>query len=205
MLNRLTTIHINDLHLEESTSYIFYFFKLKTLVLESMPSTKCAQMIVDCLGALQHLHIIRSGLIHILWRPSQSHTTLQEIGEGEDLVGFIKTFSDRILVVKDCPGFDDEVLDAMHGRAPELQALSIVNCPNISIPALKKLVATRCLNARNQLRTIRISGRVPEISLEDAKWFNDRLFTFSHNDGCEQHHSTVCERDDTYYTYNNSL
>jgi hypothetical protein len=180
LFNWLTTIHVNDLHLEESPdpSHGFFRFGLKTIVLESMPSTRCAQKIVTCLGAPQYVHIIRSGLISVFRSFSQSHTILQEIDEGEDLVAFIKKFSDCVLAVRDCPGFNDEVLDAMHHCAPGLQDLSIFNCPNISITALKKLVETRCLNTRNQLRTIRISGRVPEISLEDAKWFNDRLFTF---------------------------
>jgi hypothetical protein len=178
----VTTIHINDLHLKESLDgvYLSSRFDLKTMVLESMPCTRCAQQIVDCLGAPQHLRIIHSGLISIFLRFSPSHTTIQEIDKGKDLVGFIQTFFDRMLVVKDCPGFNDEVLHAMDNCTPELQDLSILNCPNISIPALKRLVATRCLNPRNQLRIIRISGCVPEMSLE-AEWFNDCLFTFSHN------------------------
>jgi hypothetical protein len=139
LFHRLTTIHVNDLHLEESPdpSHGFFRFGLKTIVLESMPSTRCAQKIVTCLGAPQYVHIIRSGLISVFRSFSQSHTILQEIDEGEDLVAFIKKFSDCVLAVRDCPGFNDEVLDAMHHCAPELQDLSIFNCPNISITALK--------------------------------------------------------------------
>jgi hypothetical protein len=64
---------------------------------------------------------------------------------------------------------------------PELEELSIINCPNISLPALKEMLETRCHDARNWLTAIKISGCLPEMSLEDAEWFYDRLFAFTYN------------------------
>jgi hypothetical protein len=181
-LHELFTVHLDDLHLEESPNHIFYGSDLKHLVLENMPSPRCTQEIVDGLGPHDHLHIIRSGLISRNIR--RAHLTLQEINEGEDLVAFISDFRGRSLVVKNCPSFNDQVLSIMaipkHYCALDLETLSIHNCPNISVPALKKMVETRCDDTQYRLRAMRIYGRIPEILLEDAKWFRDRLVVFEY-------------------------
>jgi hypothetical protein len=183
----LKTIRFNDLHLTASPKRTFFNFELKAIVLEDMPDTKCAQEIVVGLGEHAHLHIIRSGLIS--QGSVQDYLTLQEIDQGEDLVAFLRRFSTWSLVVKDCPGFDDQVLDKMatpgYYCATELQRLSIINCPNISVPFLKKLLQTKRDESEddnaNALTSITVSGRNPEMSPEETQWFRDRLSRFSYN------------------------
>jgi hypothetical protein len=185
--SQLKTIRFNDLHLKASPKRTFFNFELNAIVLEDMPSTRCAQEIVVGLGEHAHLYIIRSGLIS--QGTVQDYVTLQEIDEGEDLVAFLRRFNTWSLVVKDCPGFDDEVLNKMatpeYCCATELQELSIINCPNISPPFLKKLLETKRDESEddnaNVLTSITVSGRIPEMSLEEAEWFKDRLSKFSYN------------------------
>jgi hypothetical protein len=81
---------------------------------------------------------------------SCSKLLLREIDQGEGLVEFLRASFAKILVVDYCPGFGDAVLNAMTGPEPQkmrscahyIQGLSIINCPDFSISALKQLVET---------------------------------------------------------------
>jgi hypothetical protein len=105
-----------------------------------------------------------------------------------------------MLVIDNCPGFGDAVLNAMTGPGPQrvcscahyIQGLSIINCPDFSISALKQLVETRRIKSswsdRNnfyppaqQIRVLRLSGRVPVVSSEDIDWFKGCGSQFAYN------------------------
>jgi hypothetical protein len=92
-------------------------------------------------------------------------------------VAFIRAFHGRSLCVKNCPSFDNEVLSITatpkYYCASELKELSISNCPNISIPALKQWWKQDATTPKIGFGKYKVSGRIPEISLEDAEWFQD--------------------------------
>jgi hypothetical protein len=130
----------------------------------------------------------------------EGNVTLKDIDIGEDLVGFLANCVAEKLVINRCPGFNDLVLHAMmtpesgpdlpgfpYGApVPYVKDLSILNCRGFSISALKQLVEAR----RTQViwstppphfRALRLSGRVPDVSLEDREWFRGHVSEFSYN------------------------
>jgi hypothetical protein len=202
--NYLTTLCIDDVHLDESPTPILDddgeldfddLCELEMLTLKNMHNTK---QILDFFGGSPNLHIARCRLhpdytvYHVL--------SLKEIDKSENLVAFLRTCHTEKLIVDDCPGFGDAVLHAMTIPDPGAQAvpwtlpycaqsvqdLSILNCPDFSISALKQLVETTRINMPYGLtlppiHAVQLSGRVPEVSSENREWFKGRLSEFSYN------------------------
>jgi hypothetical protein len=116
--------------------------------------------------------------------------SLKLIDRGEDIVEYLRLFRGDDLIIDDCPGFNDDVLNAMTEHmpfpccAPLVRRLTIDNCPNISLPALKKLVTTRCYDGVPReypsMLGLDLTGCVTEMSLFDEDWF-ERWLTFSYN------------------------
>jgi hypothetical protein len=127
---------------------------------------------------------------------------------GEDLVGFLADCLADKLVISNCPGFGDEVLNAMmtpESRlarwgpglsrcAPYVKDLSIRNCLDFSISALKRLVEWRRMQSTcgpiyinitsappSHIQALRLSGRLPDVSTEDKEWFKGCLSEFSYD------------------------
>jgi hypothetical protein len=128
--NHLTSLCINDVHLDESPTPIlhddFAYFGLGTIDLENIHNTCSVRQILDILRGSSDLHITRCplspGYIY------DGNLTLKEIDSGEDLVGFLtECFSDK-LVIDNCPGFDDDILNAMMSSESEADWLTMPAC-----------------------------------------------------------------------------
>jgi hypothetical protein len=175
------------------------FAGLKTIVLKSLHSTHFMWQIQDFLGESSDLHIIRCPLLSQY--SFEGNLWLKEIDAGEDLVAFLTGCICERLVIDSCPGFGDEVLNAMMSFGPgaELPScapcahdISILNCPDFSISSLKKMVDTRRIQSllsdpdgkfaglTSRIYTLRLSGRVPDISPEDRDWFKGCISEFSY-------------------------
>jgi hypothetical protein len=85
-----------------------------------------------------------------------------------------------------CPGFNDAVLqmmalreDGIRSCASEMVQLTIVNCPNFSIDALRHLVNARVSTPDGrQIEALQILDRVSVISDEDRQWFSTNVDEF---------------------------
>jgi hypothetical protein len=159
--------------------------------------------ILDFLEGAPDVHITRCRL------DSRSHCdgnlSLQEIDRGKDLGALLRDCGVEKLVVEDCPDFGDEVLNAMilpnqwtfSYCARHVEDLSILDCPNFSISTLKEVVETRRIQSIRSdpdnkfgrlappIYTLRLSGRVPDVSPEDRDWFEgclSKIFYIQCND-----------------------
>jgi hypothetical protein len=98
--------------------------------------------------------------------------------DSQDFISFLDCWSGGVLSFISCPGFNDNVLDEMASPsedggfqcAPELINLTIIDCPDFSVAALKRLVSAR----DGLVQWLTIGGHAPYFSLEDKAWFNMR-------------------------------
>jgi hypothetical protein len=133
--------------------------------------------------------------------------SLKDIDIGEDLLEFLADCVAEKLVIDGCPGFGDGVLNEMMTPdsakdpfdlrttcccAPYVNDLSILNCRGFSISALKQMIETRLIQSRKDpidvdippaphIKILRLSGRVPDVSLEDREWFDGHLSEISYD------------------------
>ena len=111
---------------------------------------------------------------------------LDSIDEKEDLVPLLCSWEGESLVVKKCLGFNDSILEMMCEQmdgdficATNMDHIDIVDCPNVSVEALKSLVNTLCRpSAEPRLEFIRVYGLVPHFSQEDLLWFETNVEMF---------------------------
>jgi hypothetical protein len=212
----LTSFSINDVHLDESptppvldadgeflTDLFADFFILETIILENMHNTSSVEQILDVLGGLTDLHL---HITHCPLHPSynfEGHLSLKDIDADQDLVAFLTGCISQKLDIDGCPGFSDELLNAMMSPessddwhkmpscTPFVQDLSILNCTDFSISTLKKVIETRRTQAIGvnpfvqtmppRICLLRLSGRVPDVSEEDREWFKSLLSDFSYD------------------------
>jgi hypothetical protein len=162
-----------------------------------MHNTRCVEQILEFFGGLSDVHLVRCPL-----DPQYNcgyNLSLEEIDEGEDLSKLLRSSFAETLVIDNCPGFGDAVLNAMTDPGAQekscayyMEGLTIIDCPNFSISALKQLVKTRrfqlqwsyeddCYTPTPQFRDLRLVGCVPVISSEDIDWFNSCVSQFAYN------------------------
>jgi hypothetical protein len=201
--HRLKSFSINDVHLDESPTPMLddngddefgYYFNLEMTALNNMHSTHCVTQILDFFGWIPDVQITRCCLAPDAY--CDGKLSLKEIDRGEDLVEFLRTCHAKNLVIDDCPGFGDAVLHSMTmplGADPwslsycarYVQGLSILNCPDFSVSALKLMVQTRRFRRGMPqapiIVALHLSGRVPDVSSEDREWFKSRLSDFSYD------------------------
>jgi hypothetical protein len=200
--NRLKSLSINDVHLDESPTPVLdgedefeYYFNLEMMALNNMRSTSCVKQILNFFEGSPNVHIVRCPLDPNTY--CSGTLLLKEIDRGEDLVAFLRTCRTKKLIIDDCPGFGDAVLHGMTipepGAGPwrlsycarYVHGLLIINCPDFSVSALKQMVeARRIRSGRPQppaIRVLHLSGRVPDVSSEDREWFKRRLSDFSYD------------------------
>jgi hypothetical protein len=201
----LTSFGINDVHLDDSPTPVLaddddddLVPLLDVIDFKNMHNTRCVRQITDFLEWSSELHFTRCRLGPGHNGEVNQSMSLKEIDIGEDLVAFLAESSSRKLLIDNCPGFGDEVLNAMMtpeygadqwtGRmlccAPNVEDLSILNCPSFSISTLKKVVEMRRLHLTwiyAGIMTLRLSGRVPDVSSEDREWFKGHVSEFSYN------------------------
>jgi hypothetical protein len=112
--------------------------------------------------------------------------TLQEISTDQDLVPLLSAWRGYDLHVSNCPSFDARILGRMHKKrsreyvcAQNARYLGIVDCPNISVSALQRLVAARLDGPdTRRFEMICVSGRVPNLSPKDRQWFKKNIPDF---------------------------
>ena len=212
---RLAFLCIDDLRLDDSPIPVLDddddMFDLdeigpETMVITNMYDTHCVDQILKFLGEPLNLHLTRCRLARDQFA-CDGTVSLKDIDIGEDLIGFLKVCIAEKLVIDGCPGFGDEVLNAMitaHAEwwmvlyndcAGNVQDLSIRNCVEFSISTLKQLVETRRQLVENPrgfsdifnihppspIKALRLSGYVPEISSEDIEWFRGHVSEFSYD------------------------
>jgi hypothetical protein len=85
-------------------------------------------------------------------------------------------------MVKRCPSFNDTVLhmmtpreDGTHNCARNMVSLTIVDCQNFSVAALRQLVS-----AKSRVESLRVFGRAPVISDEDFWWLSENTGYFDY-------------------------
>ncbi|KAH7919074.1 hypothetical protein BV22DRAFT_1099887 [Leucogyrophana mollusca] len=129
---------------------------------------------------------------------------LEDIYAGESLYRPLKEWNGIVLGVQNCPSFNDALLaemaygDVHRGfMCPELHTLTIRDCPNVSVRALRTLVDKRQAAARKEhvwvdyrdtsdmaiatvhpLIFIAVTGG-PVLGEEDRNWFEANLGVFS--------------------------
>ena len=206
----LTFLCIDDLRLDYSPipeldddddMFDIYEPGPETIVITNMYNAHCLNQIGGYLGEPSNLHITRCCLDQDTFC-CQGTVSLKDIDIGEDLTRFLTGCLAEKLVVDGCPGFGDEVLNAMmtaddwwgmRSGARNVQEFLIHNCVGFSISALKRLVETRkqLVEMRNgrhvtfhippTINVLRLSGYVPEVSSEDIEWFICHVPEFSYD------------------------
>jgi hypothetical protein len=115
---------------------------------------------------------------------------LNDINADQDLVPLLCAWDGYNLTIRDCPCFNDTVLNMMGTKkengeyvcASSAYHLFISDCPNFSVAALKRLVAAR-LDAppyTGQFDIIEVGGNMPIFLAEDRLWFTERVPEFHH-------------------------
>jgi hypothetical protein len=193
--DRLTSFGINDVHLDESPTPVFEDSDddddlasplLDVMAFENMHNTRCVRQIMDFFEWSSEARFTRCRLGPGRNGVFNQLISLKEIDISENLVAFLAECSSARLVLDGCPGFNDKVLHAMLWRscASSVEILSIRNCSSFSISTLKKVVEARRIHSiyfSTGITTLRLSGRVPDVSLEDREWFKGCLSEFSYN------------------------
>jgi hypothetical protein len=109
---------------------------------------------------------------------------LDRIDEKEDLILLFCSWQGESVFVKKCPGFNDIILEMMRIQEDgdcNMHHLEIVDCPNISVATLKRLVNTLYRSsAEPRLEAVRVYGLVPHFSQEDplCTWFETNIEYF---------------------------
>ena len=179
---RLTYLCIDDLRLDDSPipeldddDDMFDFDEPapETIVITNMYDTHCVDQILKFLGEPSNLDITHCRLARE--RFSCNNISLKDIDRREDLLRFLTVCIAKDLVIDSCPGFGDEVLNAMmtanadHGRmlyecgAHYVEELSISNCVEFSISTLKQLVENRKQLIENWKQLVEIQSGPPDI------------------------------------------
>jgi hypothetical protein len=195
--NQLSAIVLHDLHLHASPPLEFddedEDSRPESIVFDNMQNATCINQIMDFLGDPDDLHIARC--CPVLLTPFEGKLTLSLIDRGEDIEEHLRMFRGENLTIDDCPGFNDDVLNAMteprfvsgvsNSCAPFVRHLTIHDCPNISLPALKQFVKRKCYDGRQKqyptMLGLELTGRVVELSPEDQDWFKRWQITFFYN------------------------
>ena len=114
----LRCLSINDLHLQYTPApMVVDYDDLETwptiTSFKDMHNTTCIGVILEYLRGPSDVHLTRCKL-DPQWRSDETRNlSLKEIDMGEDLVKFFTWCSVEKLVIDDCPGFRDDVLNAM--------------------------------------------------------------------------------------------
>jgi hypothetical protein len=121
---------------------------------------------------------------------------LKEIDQ--DMVPLLHVCGAHELYIRQCPSFDDTILYAMGSEdngtfacATYIRTLTIIDCSNFSIAALRRFIESRLhlppddLDPWNPIMTrvqhLHISGNVPSMSEADRAWFGANVAQFYHN------------------------
>ena len=146
----------------------------------------------DFLSVAWEVAVFRCALGDLVDFVENMYLKLNGIDANQDLTSFLYAWEGNMLDIVDCLGFTDDVLDKMGAQengvfmcARLMNNLDIVNCPNFSVAALKRLVAARLTAPFHpdhgpRMEYVHVSGHVPDLSPEDRLWFNENVPEFEY-------------------------
>ena len=189
-MQKLNILHINDVALSPGTHHLVphAWLRLGLLHLSDLPDFRPIDEMLQVLQDAIEVKITRCAIGSPRSLGYDGPLELDEIDADQDLVPLLRAWDGYNLRIRNCPCFNDTVLDMMGTKnedgeyvcASGAYELDISNCPNFSVAALKRLVAAR-LDApphTGQFDWICVGGDVPVLSVEDRLWFNERVPDF---------------------------
>ncbi|KAF9464048.1 hypothetical protein BDZ94DRAFT_533745 [Collybia nuda] len=165
----------------------------KRLVLEDLSDPFVHQFSRTISLYADELHISKCSLTAMEDIPFTENLKLEDISPAEDLSISLRKWPGSVLTLSRCLGFNDRVLDMMgdpdvlhdfFDNSPNnLVKLILIDCPNFSIEALKRMLEGRNEDVEDVLRYygppaiegIKVNGAGPSLSYEDVEWFKGRL------------------------------
>jgi hypothetical protein len=165
------------------------------LFFEDMHDPQAMVQIVNLLGGPHHIWFTRcsfGGIAdtfgHFGSADFGGNLMLRDIDQ--DMAPLLRLWDAYDLDIHQCPSFDDVILDLMGSEdngtfacATYLRALTICNCSNFSIAALRRFVESRLHFPHlsyngdeltpmvTRVRILHLSGNIPPISEADRAWF----------------------------------
>ncbi|KAF9455139.1 hypothetical protein BDZ94DRAFT_986211 [Collybia nuda] len=112
--------------------------------------------------------------------PGTAALRLENIALSDSLPGHLKNWYGGVLTLVLCDGVNDEFLDMLgsvstFSGAPNLTKLTIVDCPNFTWEALKKMVEARGKAKKGAIEDLIVRGRGPTIDADEASWLKGQL------------------------------
>lgn len=171
------------------------FSKLSSLELEDLSSELTRKVLLHC-GHVNYVAITHCAIGEISGIELNAfQLILEDIPASGDLSRFLCQWSGVELTIRNCPGFNDSVLEKWSTRtsdddfnSPLLSALTIHDCPNFSVELLKHLVEVRMeqcersggteVGGHPPLSFLEVTGRRPLLSDEELKWFLKNVESF---------------------------
>jgi hypothetical protein len=155
---------------------------LITLELRDMAKFQLVAELLDLMEGTIHTILVKCAMgrpvDYFGWH---GYLTLEDIDETEDMVTFLDMWRGGRLTVKRCPGFNDRALDAI-SMSESIHDLRIVDCPNFSVEALKRMVGALEQNSKG-LDTLRVSGQLLPPFSDAIGWFTENVNEFTYQ--CE--------------------
>ena len=199
---RSLTLSDIDFDFSDGSAHIFPLSPLSSLTFEDLT--------VDTLQEFFDVTSVHTGSITItrcsidtFTNMSCTQLTLGEIPAEENLTEFLKLWEGQDLQLDNCPSFDDSVLDMMSKADPlgvdfgatNMNELTISDCHNFSVEALKAMVDVRSRTAStfeledddwddldpspvSRIGRLIVVGSGPLILPEVAKWFQANVEIF---------------------------
>jgi hypothetical protein len=187
VMPNLTRLRLTNLDFDPADNVVLHFLSLislYSLVCEDVGDMDSLKSLIESIDEIADLTLIRCTVRKAYI--GAGTLTLKKIDDDlDDLDNILCFWSGENLYLDSCPGFDDAFLKRMCGAngaiASSMIFLNISNCPNFSVPALKRFVGSRERADYEcpALEGMRISGDSPYFSPEDILWFKKHLTDFS--------------------------
>jgi hypothetical protein len=190
-IDYLAFLGVIDLILEPSPLLLptlAVMFILPELQLKNIHNSQSLTEILGFLATTSEITITHSAIGDAGPFNSEGSLTLEDIDADQDLVPLLRSWGGRSLAVKGCPSFTDTVINMMtredgtRNCARVMTKLSISDCPNFSVAALKQLVnAEWHADDGLAIDSLLVSGRAPFFSAEDCQWLSQFVFEFDYS------------------------
>jgi hypothetical protein len=192
MIDYLPLLNLTDLILEPSPLPLPTLTEpplLSELQLENIHNSQSLAEIVGFLTNANDITVTHSTIGDTGPFNWDGSLTLEDIDADQDLVPLLRSWEGVVLVVERCPSFNDAVLlmmapreDGARNCAHFMTELSILDCPNFSVTALKQLVIAKLHDADGlAIESLRFSGWPPFISAEDRQWLSQLVDEFDYS------------------------
>ncbi|KAF8060660.1 hypothetical protein FPV67DRAFT_301938 [Lyophyllum atratum] len=166
------------------------FVDLTELILEDLDAVTL-DPILTLIPMPQTIFITRCSFFVTTDPPDCDFLTLVDIGVDQPIAQVLSTWNGHTVTFEDCPAFDDVFLGMMGGEerpddeefgCPNVQDLTISNCPNFSPSLLRKMMEARMVPddycAHPMILALKVQGLKPPLSSEDEEWFKSNIDDF---------------------------